>query len=93
LKDGNDYNEVPYPLMEKVMSTNPGIEAGTRLHGWGNIWLETEGKDFQNRTDYADPEFFDVFNLPLAYGNSKTALKEKGPCSQHATRFCRQPPT
>jgi putative ABC transport system permease protein len=77
LKDGNDYNEVPYPLMEKVMSTNPGIEAGTRLHGWGNIWLETEGKDFQNRTDYADPEFFDVFDLPLAYGNSETALKEK----------------
>jgi putative ABC transport system permease protein len=77
LKNGDDYNETPYPLMERVLSTSPDIEAGTHLHGWGNIWIENEGRDFQNRTSYADSDFFEVFNLPLKYGNSKTALKEK----------------
>jgi len=77
LKNGDDYNEAPYPLMEKVLNSSPNIEAGTHLHGWGNIWLETQGKDFQNRTDYADPEFFQVFDMPFKYGNSETALKEK----------------
>jgi putative ABC transport system permease protein len=77
LKDGDDYNEAPYPLLERVISTSPDIEAGTHLHSWGNIWIENDGNDYQNRTDYADPEFFDVFDLPLQYGNSETALKEK----------------
>lgn len=77
LKDGNSYREVPYPLMEKVVNTSPDVIVGTHLHGWGNIWLEKGGKEFQHRTDYADPEFFEVFALPLKYGNQETALKEK----------------
>ncbi|MDT0538630.1 ABC transporter permease [Croceitalea sp. P059] len=77
LKDGNSYREVPYPLMEKVVGTSPEVLAGTHLHGWGNIWLENGEKEFQNRTDYADADFFKVFNLPLKYGNKETALKEK----------------
>ncbi len=77
LKDGNSYREVPYPFMEKVVNTSPEVLAGTHLHGWGNIWLEKGGKEFQHRTDYADPEFFEVFALPLKYGNQESALKEK----------------
>ncbi|WP_350289101.1 ABC transporter permease [uncultured Croceitalea sp.] len=77
LKDGNEYREVPYPLLDKVINTSPEVIAGTHLHGWGNIWLENGEKEFQNRTDYADPEFFKVFGLPLKYGNQETALKEK----------------
>lgn len=77
LKNGDDYNEAPYPLMEKVVSSSPDVVAATHIHGWGNIWLESEGKDYQNRTDYADPEFFEVFDMPFKYGNSETALKEK----------------
>ncbi len=77
LKDGNSYREVPYPLLEKVINTSPEVLAGTHLHGWGNIWLEYGEKEFQNRTDYADPGFFDVFGLPLKYGNQETALKDK----------------
>ena len=77
LADGNDYNEAVYPLLDKIISTSPEVEAGTHLHGWGNIWLEVEDKEFQNRTDYADPEFFDVFGLPLKHGNQSTALTEK----------------
>ena len=77
LKDGNSYRAVPYPLMEKVVNTSPQVLAGTHLHQWGNIWLENGDDEFQHRTDYADPEFFEVFDLPLKYGNKETALKEK----------------
>lgn len=77
LEDGNSYREVPYPLMEKIVSTSPEVLAGTHLHGWGNIWLEHGEQEFQNRTDYADPEFFEVFKLALKYGNPETALQEK----------------
>jgi putative ABC transport system permease protein len=77
LTDGNDYMEVAYPLLNKISSTSPEVEAGTHLHGWGNVWLEVDDKEFQNETNYADPEFFDVFGLPLKHGNQSTALKEK----------------
>ena len=77
LKDGNDYRSVPYPLMDAVVSSSPDIKTGTHLHGWGNMWLETDDKDFQERTDYVDPEFLQVLNIPLKYGNAETALKEK----------------
>jgi len=77
LTDGNDYIETAYPLMDKIISTSPEVEAGTHLHGWGNIWLEVDDKEFQNETTYADPEFFEVFGLPFKHGNQSTALKEK----------------
>lgn len=77
LTDGNDYMEVAYPLLDKISSTSPEVEAGTHLHGWGNVWLEVGNKEFQNQTNYADPEFFEVFGLPLKHGNQSTALKEK----------------
>ena len=77
LKNGDEYRSVPYPFLDVIKSSSPKVIAGTHLHGWGNIWLEKDNKDFQNRTDYADPEFFEVFDLPFKYGNSDTALKNK----------------
>ncbi|VXB31217.1 ABC transporter permease [Maribacter litoralis] len=77
LADGNDYNEAVYPLLDKIKSTSPEVIAGTHLHGWGNIWLEVGDNEFQKTTTYADPEFFDVFALPLKYGYQSTALNEK----------------
>lgn len=77
LKDGTDYREVPYPLLDEIINSSPQVMAGTHLHGWGNIWLDNGNKEFQHRTDYADPEFFEVFDLPLKYGSKETALKEK----------------
>ncbi|MBZ9650953.1 ABC transporter permease [Psychroflexus montanilacus] len=77
LKDGNNYREVPYPLLDQLVENSTEVVAGTHMHGWGNIWLEFEGRDFQKETSYANPEFFEVFELPLKYGDAKTALKEK----------------
>ncbi len=77
LNDGTEYREVAYPLLDVVVSSSPEVIAGTHLHSWGNIWLENGDDEFQHRTDYADPEFFEVFDLPLKYGNKETALQEK----------------
>ena len=63
LKNGDEYRSVPYPFLDIIKSSSPKVIEGTHLHGWGNIWLEKDNKDFQNRTDYADPEFFEVFGF------------------------------
>lgn len=77
LNDGTEYREVAYPLLDELVNSSPDVLAGTHMHSWGNIWLENENDEFQHRTDYVDPEFFEVFDLPLKYGTKETALKEK----------------
>lgn len=74
---GDSYRESPFPFMDKIMETSPQVIAGTHLHGWGNMWLEWGEQELQERTDYVDSGFFDVFSLPLKYGDAQTALKEK----------------
>ncbi len=74
---GDSYFDTPYPLLDEIVASSPEVIAGTHLHGWGNLWLEHGESELQERTDYADPEFFEVFSLPLRYGDSKTALKKK----------------
>lgn len=74
---GDSYRENPYPLMDIIVETSPQVVAGTHLHSWGNMWLEREEKELQERTDYVDSEFFEVFSLPLKYGDSQTALEKK----------------
>lgn len=74
---GDSYRENPYPLMDIIVETSPQVIAGTHLHGWGNMWLERGEKELQERTDYVDPEFFEVFSLPLKYGDIETALEKK----------------
>lgn len=74
---GDSYMENPYPLMDMIVETSPQVIAGSHLHGWGNMWLESGEKELQERTDYVDSEFFDVFSLPLKYGDANTALKKK----------------
>ena len=74
---GDSYRENPYPLLDKLVESSPQVIAGTHLHGWGNMWLERDEMELQERTDYVDSEFFDVFSLPLKYGDSKTALENK----------------
>lgn len=76
-KGGDSYRENPYPMMDKIVETSPQVLAGSHVHGWGNIWLERNEKELQERTDYVDSDFFEVFSLPLKYGDTKTALKNK----------------
>lgn len=74
---GDSYRNTPYPLLDEIIASSPDVIAGTHLHGWGNLWLEHGESELQEQTYYADPEFFEVFSLPLKYGDSKTALKKK----------------
>jgi len=77
LKNGDDFRAAPYPLLDQILMSSPDAVSGTHLHGWGDMWLENDGDDFQNRTDFADPEFFEVFDLPFKFGNPETALNDK----------------
>ncbi|MEM9142515.1 MAG: ABC transporter permease, partial [Bacteroidota bacterium] len=74
---GASYMDTPYPFMDKIMETSPQVVAGTHMHGWGNMWLEHGETEFQEQTNYVDPEFFEVFSLPLKYGDANTALENK----------------
>lgn len=75
--EGDTYRETPYPLMDMIVETSPQVMAGTHIHSWGNMWLERGEKELQERTDYVDSEFFEIFSLPLKYGDTKTALEKK----------------
>lgn len=74
---GDTFNSTAFGLLDEITSTSPEVIAGTHLHGWGNIWLEHGESELQELTDYADKEFFEVFSLPLKYGDTETALQEK----------------
>ena len=75
--EGHTFIENPFPLVDEIVNSSPDFIAGTHVHGWGNIWLEHGESELQERTDYVDTDFFEVFSLPLKYGDSKTALEKK----------------
>ena len=65
------------PLAATLMSDFPDVEKSVRL-------IKSEGTRIRKGTEnvsedkvvYADPGIFDVFTLPMIYGNSKTALND-----------------
>lgn len=54
-----------FPVVEKAIRLSPNLN--TRFRKGEEVVRE-------DRVFYADPDLFDVFTLPLIYGNSKTAL-------------------
>ncbi len=74
---GDTYSQTPYPLLEEIIKSSPEVIAGTHLQSWNQPWLEYGESEFQERTSYVEPEFFQVFSLPMKYGNPDTALKNK----------------
>lgn len=75
--DGQSFNDNVFPLLDEIIKSSPDVIAGTHMHGWGNMWLEYGKSELQERTDYVDTDFFEVFSLPLKYGDSNTALEKK----------------
>lgn len=75
--DGQLYPQTPYPLLKEVIRNCPELEAGTHIQTWNYPWLNCEGKEFQERTEYVDPGYFDVFPFPFRYGDAKNAIKDK----------------
>ncbi len=74
---GDAYWETPYPLLKEIVKSSPEVIATSHLQGWSQPWLEYGESEFQELTDYVEPEFFDVFSLALKYGDRETALDKK----------------
>jgi len=74
---GDAYFETPYPLLREIVKSSPEVIAATHQQGWSQPWLEYNESEFQERTNYVESEFFQVFSLPLKYGDSETALEKK----------------
>ncbi len=72
-----DYPVGPAPLAQTMVETYPEIENAVRLRTQGNTTIYQDGQAHQEEdVAFADSSLFDVFTLPLLYGNPKTALAQ-----------------
>ncbi|HEX9955793.1 MAG TPA: ABC transporter permease, partial [Fibrella sp.] len=63
------------PVAQILKANYPEVEEATRLRWAGPPLITYADKSFPNeRFAYVDPNFFDVFTLPLISGDAKTAL-------------------
>ena len=63
----------PNPLGETIEREAPGVQARTWLYGIG-VTLGIDDEYVRRDAFLTNPGFFDVFDLPLRYGNPETAL-------------------
>ncbi|MBL7828997.1 MAG: ABC transporter permease, partial [Saprospiraceae bacterium] len=71
--EGDPY--LPIPLGPALSADLPDIEAFVRIRGpWGDNFVDANGQISDQGVSFADPQFFEVFNFPLLYGDPKTAL-------------------
>ncbi len=67
----------PAPVGPTLKDELPEVEAATRLRRANSPNISYHGTIFRNdRLAFVDPDFFEVFTLPMLKGNPKTALKE-----------------
>ena len=74
---GDTYSQTPYPLLNEIVKSSPEVIAATHMQGWYQPWLTYGDMDFQENTNYVEPEFFQVFSLPFKYGDPETAFDKK----------------
>src|SRR5205814_3332734 len=81
-KNGNTSSETAtssLPLKEELTENFTGIEKATRIvRGFGNNWMELDNNNVNIPIAgyFVDPEFLEIFQHELLYGNAKTALVE-----------------
>lgn len=79
-KEGD--NLVVYPInlrtaYKEIPETIPGIEKAVQIYNGRQVELKRNNELFQNiGLLYADPEFFDVFQMEFIYGSPQNALTE-----------------
>ena len=67
----------PAPVGPTLKEEFPEVEQATRLRRMGSPKISFESATFRNsRLAFVDPNFFEVFTIPLLRGDPKTALKE-----------------
>ncbi|MEQ1586185.1 MAG: ABC transporter permease [Cyclobacteriaceae bacterium] len=67
-----------HPLGEELRNNYTGIAKVVRIkRGFGNSWIEfDQNVNIPLSGYFADPEFFEVFQYEMEYGDPRTALKE-----------------
>ncbi len=77
-EESNEWASVPNNIGPDMKAEIPEIKSYARLlyHNFGKTGFVSSGQDkFAERKLYwSDPGLFDIFDLPLVYGNPKTAL-------------------
>ncbi len=74
------YATAPPPLGPRIQADIPEVEAVTRLLKWNDFTVQpAEGSNLdqifrEDKVFYAEPGFFEVFDLPIAAGNIEKAL-------------------
>jgi putative ABC transport system permease protein len=80
--DGTPSNNITstsaHPLGEELRNNYTGIEKVVRIkRGFGNPWIEfDQNVNIPLSGYFADPEFLEIFQYELEYGDPHTALKE-----------------
>src|SRR5690606_36139595 len=70
----NESNVMP-PVAEAMKNHIPGVEDATRLMDYGGPKIILGTQTFKgDRLAFVDPDFFDIFTLPMIEGNANTAL-------------------
>lgn len=67
------WNSTPKPMAPALKQEYPDVEATARLTSTGFLFTIGD-KHFNLNGYFTDPDFLGMFSLPLAKGNSKTAL-------------------
>ena len=57
------------PLKVEIAKTYPSVKRSARI-STQILWMESEGKRFQENVMYTDSEIFEMFSLPLSKGNN-----------------------
>jgi len=67
----------PAPVAPTFMDEFPEVLKATRIRRYGSPKITYKNNTYRNsKLAFVDPNFFEVFTLPLLQGNSKTALAE-----------------
>ncbi|MBL0314913.1 MAG: ABC transporter permease [Flavobacteriales bacterium] len=67
----------PFPVVPVILNDYPEVEAGTRLLPNGQQFIKRDDQIFQvEEVNFADSNFFEVFDFPFVYGDRTNALKQ-----------------
>lgn len=70
------YSNVDVAVGEGINNAFPEVLASTRIMKWGNVFVKNDDKQFKEPSlAFADSNFLSLFEIPLAQGDVKTALK------------------
>lgn len=68
---------MPMPLGPAMKQDFPDVENFARFReGWGEDFVRVNNTVSRMEISFADPQFFEMFNFPLKYGDAATALKD-----------------